>query len=67
MTLRSVCVFCDASPGASPVYQEVAVALGWHLAERGLPLVYGGGVVGLMGTVADAALAADGEVIGITP
>lgn len=56
MTLRSVCVFCGASPGASPVYQEAAVALGRHLAERGLTLVYGGGAVGLMGTVADAAL-----------
>ena len=67
MTLRSVCVFCGASPGASPVYQEAAVALGRHLAERGLTLVYGGGAVGLMGTVADAALAAGGEVIGIIP
>ncbi len=67
MTLRSVCVFCGASPGASPVYQEAAVALGRHLAERGLTLVYGGGAVGLMGTVADAAMAAGGEVIGIIP
>ncbi|RQH86978.1 TIGR00730 family Rossman fold protein [Pseudomonas aeruginosa] len=67
MTLRSVCVFCGASPGASPVYQEAAMALGRHLAERGLTLVYGGGAVGLMGTVADAALAAGGEVIGIIP
>ena len=67
MTLRSVCVFCGASPGASPVYQEAAVALGRHLADRGLTLVYGGGAVGLMGTVADAALAAGGEVIGIIP
>ena len=50
-----------------PVYQEAAVALGRHLAERGLTLVYGGGAVGLMGTVADAAMAAGGEVIGIIP
>ncbi|MDF3935390.1 TIGR00730 family Rossman fold protein [Pseudomonas citronellolis] len=67
MTLRSVCVFCGASPGASPVYQEAAENLGRHLAERGLRLVYGGGAVGLMGMVADAALAAGGEVVGIIP
>ncbi|SDI03306.1 LOG family protein [Pseudomonas panipatensis] len=67
MTLRSVCVFCGASPGASPIYRDAAEALGRHLAERGLRLVYGGGAVGLMGLVADAALAAGGEVIGIIP
>ncbi len=67
MSLRSVCVFCGASPGANPVYREAAENLGRHLAERGLTLVYGGGAVGLMGAVADAALAAGGEVIGIIP
>ncbi|MCP8465235.1 TIGR00730 family Rossman fold protein [Pseudomonas sp. ZM23] len=67
MSLRSICVFCGASPGASPIYQETAEALGRHLAERGIRLVYGGGAVGLMGMVADAALAAGGEVIGIIP
>lgn len=67
MTLRSVCVFCGASPGASPIYREAAESLGRHLAERGLRLVYGGGAVGLMGIVADAALAAGGEVVGIIP
>lgn len=67
MSLRSVCVFCGASPGASPIYQEAAENLGRHLAERGLRLVYGGGAVGLMGMVADAALAAGGEVVGIIP
>ncbi|MCY1397379.1 LOG family protein YvdD [compost metagenome] len=67
MTLRSICVFCGASPGADPIYHDAAVALGRHLAERGLRLVYGGGAVGLMGVVADAALAAGGEVIGIIP
>lgn len=67
MTLRSICVFCGASPGASSIYQEAAEALGRHLAERGIRLVYGGGAVGLMGMVADAALAAGGEVIGIIP
>ncbi|MBD9515673.1 TIGR00730 family Rossman fold protein [Pseudomonas sp. PDM22] len=67
MTLRSICVFCGASPGATPIYQEAAEALGRHLAENGIQLVYGGGAVGLMGLVANAALAAGGEVIGIIP
>ena len=67
MSLRSVCVFCGASPGASPVYREAAEALGQHLAQRGIRLIYGGGAVGLMGVVADAALNAGGEVIGIIP
>ncbi|MFR0674284.1 TIGR00730 family Rossman fold protein [Enterobacterales bacterium AW_CKDN230030176-1A_HGKHYDSX7] len=67
MSLRSVCVFCGASTGANPLYREAAVALGRTLAERGTTLVYGGGAVGLMGIVADAALAAGGEVIGIIP
>lgn len=67
MNLKSVCVFCGASPGARPVYHEAAARLGRSLAERGLRLIYGGGAVGLMGVVADAALAAGGEVIGIIP
>ncbi|KAI3483332.1 hypothetical protein L1887_53787 [Cichorium endivia] len=49
MSLRSVCVFCGASTGVSPVYREAAVALGQAIARRGLTLVYGGGAVGLMG------------------
>jgi uncharacterized protein (TIGR00730 family) len=65
--MRSVCVFCGSSPGADPIYREAAVALGREVAGRGLRLVYGGGNVGLMGIVADAALAAGGEVIGIIP
>ena len=56
MSLRSVCVFCGASPGASPIYREAAEALGQHLAKRGMRLIYGGGAVGLMGVVADAVL-----------
>ena len=67
MSLTSVCVFCGASAGTNPVYREAAIALGRTLAERKLTLVYGGGAVGLMGIVADAALAAGGEVIGIIP
>ena len=67
MSLTSVCVFCGASTGTNPAYREAAVALGRALAERKLTLVYGGGAVGLMGIVADAALAAGGEVIGNIP
>ncbi len=67
MSLRSLCVFCGASPGANPVYREAAINLGRTLAEQGIRLIYGGGAVGLMGIVADAALAAGGEVIGIIP
>lgn len=67
MSLKSICVFCGASAGARPVYREAATNLGHSLAARGLTLIYGGGAVGLMGTVADAALAAGGEVIGIIP
>lgn len=67
MALKSICVFCGASTGAHPAYREAATLLGRRLAERGLALVYGGGKVGLMGVVADAALAAGGEVVGIIP
>ncbi|WP_256817199.1 LOG family protein [Pseudomonas putida] len=67
MPVRSVCVFCGASMGANPAYREAAVALGQAIARRGLTLVYGGGAVGLMGVVADAAMAAGGEVVGIIP
>lgn len=67
MSLRAICVFCGASPGGNPLYAEAAVALGRALAQKGITLVYGGGAVGLMGTVADAALAAGGEVIGVIP
>lgn len=67
MSLKSVCVFCGASAGARPAYREAATNLGHSLVARGLTLIYGGGAVGLMGTVADAALAAGGEVIGIIP
>ncbi len=66
-TLRRICVFCGASPGASPAYAGLARSVGRGLAERGIGVVYGGGRVGLMGAVADAALAAGGEVIGVIP
>jgi uncharacterized protein (TIGR00730 family) len=65
--MRRVCVFCGASSGRSPAYAEAARSFGTALAGRGIGLVYGGGRVGLMGTVADAALAGGGEVIGVIP
>jgi uncharacterized protein (TIGR00730 family) len=63
--LRSVAVYCASTPGVDPRYAEAAEALGRLLAERGVHLVYGGGHVGLMGVIADAALAAGGEVHGV--
>jgi len=65
--LRSICVFCGSSVGAKPQYAAAATAFGRLLGERGIRVVYGGGNVGLMGVLADAALAAGGEVIGVIP
>lgn len=65
--MRSVCVFCGSSAGNSDTYPAAARAVGRAVAERGLRLVYGGAMVGLMGAVADSALAAGGEVIGVIP
>jgi len=65
--LRSLCVFCGSSPGADPAFAAAATAMGRAIAQRGLTLVYGGGRVGLMGIVADAALAAGGEAHGVIP
>ena len=67
MTLRRVCVFCGSAAGARPAYRRAATRLGVELARRELGLVYGGGSIGLMGVVADAALAAGGEVVGVIP
>lgn len=65
--MKRVCVFCGASSGRLSAYAEAARAFGATLAGRGLGVVYGGGRVGLMGAVADAALAAGGEVVGVIP
>ena len=65
--MRAVCVFCGSSTGEDPAYAEAARDLGRLIAGNGLTLVYGGGHVGLMGVVADAALDAGGEVIGVMP
>jgi len=65
--VTSLCVYCGSSPGNHPGYAEQARAFGAEMARRGIALVYGGGKVGLMGTVADAVLAGGGEVIGVIP
>lgn len=65
--LQSVCVFCGSSTGERPEYRAVAQSVGRLLAERGVTLVYGGGRIGLMGVMADAALEMGGEVIGVIP
>lgn len=62
-----LCVFCGSSPGGDPAYGDAADTMGQLLAKRGIGVVYGGGGVGLMARVADAALAAGGEVIGVIP
>ncbi len=67
MSPKRLCLFCGSSSGNRPAYAEAARELGATLARRGIGLVYGGGRVGLMGEAADAALSADGEVIGVIP
>ncbi|HEY9544749.1 MAG TPA: TIGR00730 family Rossman fold protein [Solimonas sp.] len=62
-----LCVFCGSSDGARPAYRDAAHALGKALADAGIGLVYGGAAVGLMGAVADGALARGGEVMGVLP
>jgi hypothetical protein len=62
-----VCVYCASAAGASPLYLQAATELGRSIAERGYGLVYGGATVGVMGAVADAALAAGGVVVGVIP
>lgn len=65
--MRRVCVYCGSSPGRKLSYLREARHLGRLLAERRIGLVYGGASVGLMGAVADAALGAGGEVLGVIP
>jgi uncharacterized protein (TIGR00730 family) len=64
---RSLAVFCASANGARPEYRAAAEELGRALAARGVGLIYGGAKVGLMGAVADAALAAGGHVVGVIP
>jgi uncharacterized protein (TIGR00730 family) len=65
--MRRVCVFCGSKSGGRPVFAEAAQLLGRLLAERELGLIFGGGHIGLMGVLADAVLAAGGEVAGVIP
>ena len=65
--MKRLAVYCGSATPADPVYLECARDVGRTLAERGIGVVYGGGRLGLMGAVADSALAAGGEVIGIIP
>jgi uncharacterized protein (TIGR00730 family) len=66
-TFKRIAIFCGSSDRCDAVYREAARAVGQGLAERGIGVVYGGGRVGLMGDVADAALAAGGQVFGVIP
>lgn len=65
--MKRVCVFCGSSVGKNPAHLSAAQEVGRTLARRGLGLVYGGGSVGLMGALADAALQEGGEVVGVIP
>ncbi|MFO0839830.1 MAG: TIGR00730 family Rossman fold protein [Phycisphaerae bacterium] len=65
--MKSICVFCGSVIGDDPAYVEAAAQFGRALAARRLRLIYGGGSVGLMGVLADAALGAGGEVVGVIP
>lgn len=65
--IRSLCVYCSASARVAQVHRDAAASLGRLLAEAKIRLVFGGGRVGLMGILADAALTAGGEVVGIIP
>ncbi len=67
MDLNSICVYCGSRPGLLPEYREAAFSFGRLLARRRLTLVYGGGKVGLMGALADGAVAENGKVIGVMP
>ena len=67
MKIKRICVYCGSSSGKKPAYSQAAVNLALALCERDIGLVYGGGAIGVMGTVADAMLAAGGEVIGVIP
>ena len=65
--IRNICVYCGSGPGTDPVYVETAKSLGVAMADAGIGLVYGGGSLGLMGTIARSVLAAGGHVTGIIP
>lgn len=64
---RRICVFCGSASGSDPAFLQAASQFGTVLAERGIEVVFGGGSVGMMGALADAALAAGGRVTGVIP
>lgn len=65
--MKRICVYCGSNPGRQPDYAQAATQLGGLLAEHGIGVVYGGASIGIMGKVADAALAGGSEVIGVIP
>ncbi|WP_119388961.1 TIGR00730 family Rossman fold protein [Taklimakanibacter lacteus] len=65
--MRHLCVYCGSGPGRNPAYMAAARALGIHMANQGIGLVYGGGSLGLMGEVARSVIAGGGHVVGIIP
>lgn len=65
--MKSIAIFCGSALGSEPIFSETAQQVGRTLAEKGITLVYGGGRSGLMGLVADSALAAGGQVVGVIP
>jgi len=65
--MKSLLVYCGSNPGVNPIYKETAVALGKEMVERKIRLIYGGGSLGLMGTIANTVMENGGEVIGIIP
>src|SRR5439155_21996304 len=67
MTLDRVCVYCASSRQTDGAYYEAAACLGRSLAQQGVAIIYGGGAVGSMGALADAALAEGGQLIGVLP
>ena len=62
-----IAIYCGSSRGLDPIYATAAAEMAAYLAKQGIGIVYGGGNVGIMGVIADAALAAGGEVIGVIP
>ncbi|MGK0138658.1 MAG: hypothetical protein ACI9DJ_002114 [Algoriphagus sp.] len=65
--MKSLLVYCGSNPGLNPIYKETAVKLGLEMVKRGMRLIYGGGSLGLMGTIADTVMKNGGEVVGIIP
>jgi uncharacterized protein (TIGR00730 family) len=67
MSIQSIAVFCGSKAGKNPIYEEHTILLGEILAEKKITIIYGGGNKGLMGAVADGAVANKGKVVGIIP